>query len=287
MAKKKNKSKKYNMDEEVIIGYNTKKRRTGSPKKKREKKKRQKKWNKIKKVLLAILKIILIIAILVGIALFLFVSPVFNITDVKVENARKITVNTYISLSEIQIGENIFKINKSKIRETIKEQPYVENVEIKRELPGTVKIIVKEREPKYLIESNGMYIYIDKNGYALETNVEKIELPILKGISTDVSKLKMGEVLVKEDIDKFNDLIKIIDGIKNNNIEAVLSCVNISDDDNYILEFAEEGKTTILGDTSNLSTKMLWIKYLLEKEKGIVGTIHINNIDNVYFSPVE
>ena len=314
MAKKK--SKKYNIDDEIIIGYNTSIKKDNPPKKSKKtnsksskksnkiskqnegksktsskdyartntKKKKKSKWNKIKRAILAIFKILLILAVLAGIFAFLFISPVFNITEIKVENANKISENTYISLSEIQIGENIFKVNKSKIRSLIKYEPYVEDVIVKREFPGTIHLTVTERSPKYLIEKDGMYIYIDQNGYTLETSSERLDLPVLKGIITDLSTLTMGNRLYDSDLSKFNDLIKITDGIKNNNIEEKLTSIDISNDDNYILDFEEEHKKICLGDTSNLSTKMLWIKYFTDEKKNDSGVVHLEGKD-VYFTP--
>ncbi len=283
MRKKKNRD-----EEEIIIGYNTKKKKDKPPKKKDKKSKRKKKntWRKVKKVLLLLLKIILIIGILAGIGAFLFVSPVFNITEIRVENSNKISENTYISLSEIQIGENIFRISKSKIIEQIKQESYVENVEVKREYPGTVVITVTERTPAYMIEKNGgMYAYIDKNGYNLETTTQALDIPILKGTITDIENLETGARISDEDLSKFNGLIRIMDGIKNNNIQEKLLSVDISDDKNYILEFKNSNKKVILGDTSELSTKMLWIKYFMEKSEEEAGTVHLNDIENVYFEP--
>ena len=283
MRRKKNRD-----EEEIIIGYNTKKKKDKPPKKKDKKSKRKKKntWRKVKKVLLLLLKIILIIGILAGIGAFLFVSPVFNITEIRVENSNKISENTYISLSEIQIGENIFRISKSKIIEQIKQESYVENVEVKREYPGTVVITVTERTPAYMIEKNGeMYAYIDKNGYNLETTTQALDIPILKGTITDIENLETGARISDEDLSKFNDLIRIMDGIKNNNIQEKLLSVDISDDKNYILEFKNSNKKVILGDTSELSTKMLWIKYFMEKSEEEAGTVHLNDIENVYFEP--
>ncbi len=312
---RKKRSEQYNMDDEVIIGYNvklkkdktTKKQKkpkitnnTKQPKKvnnnksnernvKKTKKTtktsvKKKKNNKAKKILFAIIKLMLIIAIIVGILFFLFVSPVFNITKIRVENASKISANTYIVLSEIHEGENIFKIRKEKAKEMIKHESYVEDVKIRREYPGTVVIDVTERTPKYMIEKSGMYIYIDKNGYILEISQTPLDTCLLTGILTDLDNVQLGSRLLEEDISKFSDLIKITDGLKNNNIEAKLYSIDISDSNNYALEFKEENKKVILGDVSNLSTKMLWIKELMELNKDESGTIHLDT-NNIYFSP--
>lgn len=106
------KKKKDQNEEEIIIGYNTIRSKNKGHKKdnpqskkqqKREHRKRKRRLEKIKKAFILLLKVLLVLAILAGIAAFLFVSPVFNITEVVVENAGKITENAYIALSEIQI----------------------------------------------------------------------------------------------------------------------------------------------------------------------------------------
>ena len=285
MPKKKTKQK-YDIDEEIIIGYNTKGKKDKPPQKKNKKKKKKKnKWSKIKKVLLAIIKIILILAVLAGIGVFLFVSPVFNITEIKVENAEKISKNTYIVLSKIEIGQNIFRISKSKVRDSIKTESYVENIEVKREYPGTIVLTVTERKPEYMLEYNGIYVYVDKNGYILERNPEALKVPILRGIHTNLENVKLGQRLDEEDLSKFNDLIKIINGLTNKNVTQKLTSIDITDDNNYILEFTETGKKVLIGDTSDLSTKMLWIKHFMENETEREGIIHLVDIKNIYFEP--
>ena len=152
---KKNKRRKPQKkeEEEIIIGYNTRQRKKDKPPKKKKKSKNV--WKKIKAILLTLLKIALILATIAGIGAFLFISPVFNIVEIKVENANKISVNTYIALSGLHTEENIFRINKTKIREAIKTESYVEEVEIRRDLPGTIVLTVEERTPRYEIEKNG------------------------------------------------------------------------------------------------------------------------------------
>ncbi len=283
---KKNKRKKAKIeeDQEIIIGYNTRRKKDKPPKKK---KKSKNIWRKIRKILIAILKLILIISVIVGIGIFLFVSPVFNIVEIKVENANKISENTYISLSELKKEENIFRINKSKIREKIKTESYVEEVEIRRELPGTVILTVEERKPQYRIEKNGgLYMYIDKNGYYLEETTENINMPILRGIKTNIDNIKPGDRLLEDDLEKFNDVIKIVDGITNNNVETELSIIDISDKNKYVLEFVSVNKKVILGDISNLSTKMIWIKYFMKDKENEKGIIHLET-ESIYFAPEE
>ena len=89
-----------------------------------------------------------------GIIAFLFVSPVFNITEIKVKGADQISESVYIATSEIEIGQNIFEVRKTDVKNKIEQDPYVESVEIKNIYPGTVEITVKERYMVYTAEMN-------------------------------------------------------------------------------------------------------------------------------------
>lgn len=298
---------KYNIDEEIIIGYNTKKDKPKNSKKnnnakssknnknkKNNKKnpksvksektnKKQKKTEGFIQAIKIIFKVIITILVSVCVILFLFVSPVFSIQQIVVNGAEKLNESVYISLSNIQIGQNIFELNKTAIKDAILEEPYVENVEIKRTYPNKVEINVTEREVSYLIEYFGQYIYLDRNGYILEKNSELLNFPIIRGYETDMQNIEIGGRISENDLSKFNDLIKITDSLKGNNITAKLTSVDISNDEDYILEFAEEGKKVNLGNTKELSAKMAWINLFISEEKNKKGTIYLNS-SNVYFS---
>ena len=49
-------------------------------------------------------------------AIFIFVSPVFNISKIEVKGNEIISSDTIISLSGIKTNENIFRISKKKYK---------------------------------------------------------------------------------------------------------------------------------------------------------------------------
>ncbi len=69
-----------------------------------------------------------------------------------------------------------------------------------------------------------------------------------------------------------------------NNVDAKLNSIDITDSSNYILEFTEEKKKIMLGDSSDLSAKMAWINFFIKENKDKQGTVYLNTA-NVYFSP--
>ena len=73
------------------------------------------------------------------------------------------------------------------------------------------------------------------------------------------------------------------------NSEGLLNLITYIDIENiqdYKFIMDSEEKTVYLGDCSSLDERMLWVKSILEKEKGIAGEIIVNmdlNIDKPFF----
>ena len=62
--------------------------------------------------------------------------------------------DTIIGLADVQIGENIFKVNTNNMISNIKNNTYIKSVEVNRVFPNTLKITVSERTEKYMLECN-------------------------------------------------------------------------------------------------------------------------------------
>lgn len=231
-----------------------------------------KKRNRNKKII----KITLLFILFIIVILCAMFSPLFNIKTIEINGNKIVTKNEIISLSKIQIEENSFKLSKSKIKKQIKENAYIQNVKITRKLPSTILIEVEEREPAYLLEYAGSYVVIDKQGYMLEIKTEKIELPIIQGEVTETSNFVVGNRLCTEDLERLAIISKIIELAKVNDIYTIITGIDISNKENIKLIFETEEKVAYLGDSSNMNTKILMIKSILEKEEGKPGEIFLN-----------
>lgn len=249
-------------------------------------KRKKKKANK--KLIKAILKIICFLVIITGIIAFFMISPMFNITEIEVSNNSKISKDTYISLSGIKYGENIYRINKIAVIDRIKENPYVENVKIKRELPSKLKFEVEEREATYMISLASSYMYIDNQGYMLETSKDKLEVPMLTGINTNLEDIKIGNRLCDTDLEKMNKVLEIYQVSVSIDIAKFITEIDISNKSNYKLVLEKEKKNVYLGEADDLVNKLNWVKSTIESEKGKEGDIYADrdlNYQPVYFSP--
>ena len=318
--KTKNKSKeKYIAENEIIIGVttkpkeikkdkkpttkkNTKSKSSGTSSKKVQKnnkkiklvkeKKDSEKEQKIKKLNRRrnIISIIVLLFICLAGSIYFLTTPMFNITNIEITGNKKNSVETYISLTGIELNStNIFAITKNSIIRNIKENSYVENVEVKRKLPNVLQINITERTVAYQAEYNNNNIYIDNQGYILEINEEKQDYIKILGLSSTKDVLNEGQRLNKEDLIKLDTVLKIVNYFNYNSIESKITRINISDASNFIVNLDKEGKIAYLGNETKLNEKILKLKTILEKEKGNKGEIFIDeeaiNRNRIYFKP--
>lgn len=232
---------------------------------------------------------VLVIALFVSI-IFFMMCPLFDLVEIQIVNNDKVSSETIISLSGIKIGENIYKNSTKQIQKNIKQNAYIESVKIDRKLPNKILIKIKERKATFILEYANSYAYINNQGYILEITQEKLNLPIIAGYVTNAEEIKEGSRLVYEDLEKLETVLKIIESANSNGISELITKIDIQDKQNYILVLENEKKTVYLGDASNLSNRMLYLKAVLEEEKNIEGEIFINgdlHKEVVYFRKKE
>ncbi len=255
-------SKKNNIEKRSGNSSQTnKKNRTNNKKPKKKKKLKLIKWMSI------------IILLALAIALFMM-SSIFNIKQIAVLNNSKISSEEIVSLSTLTTGTNMFKTTNKAIRNNIKTNSYIEDVKIKRNINGTVTLEVEERTPTYMIKFANAYVYINNQGYMLEITESPLELPTISGFTTSEEEMKAGNRLGKEDLEKLEDVIKIVEASKNSPLANIITEIDIADSFNYKLTVKKEKKTILFGDISNINIKLQMAGKVISSEKGKVGEIY-------------
>lgn len=290
-GQKKNKNKKKNVKNKKVI--KSKKEQVvedefelklgiedESIKNKNQKKKKSLKEQEIarkkRKIVFRIVKIAMLLLIVIGGGTYFLLSPFFNIKEITASGNEKITSEELVSLSGILLEENIFKIQKNKAQQMIKENAYIDQVTIKRKLPDKIEIQVVERKPSLMITFANAYVYINNQGYMLEVSPNALNLPILTGFLTPEEEIRAGNRLCSEDLQKLEHVLQIMQSAQSNGLAEKITKINIADKKNYVLELTSEKKKVYIGDNSNLSAKMLNAKEIVELEKGTEGEIFVN-----------
>ena len=286
----------FNLNEEIIIGVNSKnaiKNVNNSKKNKKNLKtksnlnsknnlkdksnfkndnERIKKGTKKKKH--KILKIFIIIFFILLAILLLLLSPVFNIKNVVVKNNIKVSKEEIISLSQISLGDSIFKYININIMENIKKNPYIEEVDIIRNYPSEIVISVKERVVEYILKLNETYACINSQGYILEITNEKYELPEIMGYKTDAKDITIGNRLIEEDLFQLEKINLISNYAKENGIKEKILSYTVEED--RIAISIEGDKVAYIKNFTNLNIKILSLKTVLERTEGISGEVFLD-----------
>ena len=281
----------FDFDKEIVIGMprisddkekNKKNKKTSvnTNKNKQNAKKKLTKQQQMaikkKKAILKIVKVLTLIIVIIGVSIYVALSPLFNIKEINVTGNSKLSKEEIISLSELKTDENTFRVSKKNIKNKVKANAYIENVKIRRKLPDKVEIIVVERVATYMIPFANSYIYINNQGYMLEITSQKAEMPAIVGISTPEEELHEGQRLISEDLVKLGEVLQIMESANANELVDLITKIDISNRQDYILTLEKEKKAIHLGDVSNLSTKMAYVKKILNDEKGVEGEIIVN-----------
>ena len=244
--------------------------------------------NKKKKKSKLMPKIILLCGMVLAIVIVTFVTPIFNITNIKVNGNNRLSENSIISISGLSNGVNIFKNRKSSIKKKLQENTYIADATIKRKLPGTIEIDITERLVEYQIKVMDSFIYIDKQGYILEKTSTQEDAIFIEGYETKDEEILKAKRLTNNDLIKLSSVQRIINTYNSAEIMEKIEKIDISNSKEYVLYLSN--KQIYIGDDSNLTDKMGYIKTILDDVKDRKGIIFVNRVSSglkPYFRPEE
>ena len=228
------------------------------------------------------------------IIIFLIIITMFIIMNINICQIKNVELIGNESLTKEQIEgivnfeqyNNLFALNTLKVKDDLEKNAYIEDVKVSRIFPNTVKLTIKERTPRFMLQVADSYVYINSQGYMLEVSVEKLNVPIILGFKTDLSNVEAGNRLEVDDLKELQTIIKIVQTAKSNEIADMITKIDVSNNRNYTLILEGEQKTVYLGDCSDLNTKMLYLNGILNQTKNLAGEIFLNmdlNTDDAYF----
>lgn len=105
----------------------------------RKVKKHRRSRGRLGKVLLFLCVAAVLAAMTVGATVF------FQVEQIEVSGNYRYTQEEIVAVSGIEVGDNLFRMNKFAIQDHVKEEmPYIEDILIRRRLPSTITVAVKE-----------------------------------------------------------------------------------------------------------------------------------------------
>lgn len=208
---------------------------------------RKKKKKVIKRLILALF------VFTIGIIIFIYKSPVFNLKKINLTGLVTLTNESLQEKLKYNIGQNIFTIDYNEIEKELKENPYIKEIKITKKGINSLNINIKENKIAYYFESEGKLKAINNEGIIVEelASLEGRNLIMLTG--ADLTQKTVGDKVsdnpnLKNVLEKFYQIIELMPQ------EYIFSKIDIKDINNIVCYIGNV--EIIIGDITNLTDKM-------------------------------
>jgi len=106
----------------------------------------------------------------------LAISLLFKISEITVTGDVVYQTQDILNLCDYKVGDNLFFISTADRVKKLKAQlPYIEDVEIRRHIPGTLEIHITGTQVACCIYADGSWLYVSGEGKILEMQAEPRE----------------------------------------------------------------------------------------------------------------
>lgn len=207
----------------------------------------------------------------------------FNVDGIAVIGNEDISDEEIIKLSGIETGESIVDVHPLLVQHKIKENLYIEKVNVNRSLPNKVEIIIKERSILAQFHRDSGYVITDAEGMVLDITKEAHKATLIEGLTVTEAE-KKETIKIKE----------------NGGLEKTLELITVTDENDLYfkkIEFSGSKVHAYIYDTLKCSgryddlisaissgtlKKVIYDLY----QKGIEkGTVNVYNNDYCFFTP--
>ncbi|MBR3750718.1 MAG: FtsQ-type POTRA domain-containing protein [Clostridia bacterium] len=232
--------------------------------------------------LVAFLVLILIIALAVFIN-----SSYFNVVEgsVRISGDERYHFEdiTYAAKDNL-FGINIFKIDEDAIKQCIEDDnPYLEVVNIVRELPNKVEIVVKEREPVFQFIYNGQYYDVAENGVVMSDARNKDPALILvQGIA--VNPIVRGTKIEPVNVTQFQDFEQLTYNLRIYDFMHKINVIDMTEESNIVMWLGDF--KIIVGLPTQLQGKISCLSAAMDSvisQGHTTGVLDISVVGNIIF----
>jgi cell division protein FtsQ len=121
------------------------------------------------------------------------VADWFQVRDVTVTGASRVSYEDVLERLGLQSGETLFSVNATELADRLKSHPWIKEAIVNRELFHTLAVTITERRPAAVLRTPSLNLLLDEEGRVLSTLGEEDDpaLPVLVGI--DPKRLIQGE----------------------------------------------------------------------------------------------
>ncbi len=211
--------------------------------------------------------IFIVILILIAGGLIVTKSNLFLVKNIKVNGQNLVTKDLIDEKLQSIKGENIFFIKSSEVEKTLKSDPYVNSISLKRHFPSTLEVNVKEKNIGYYVKYGDEYDVISSDLVLIE-KVDKLKgngLIEIKGLKSEGRKIGEKYVDTKDD-KRLENFLETLYEIKNaNTTKNKITMVDVANINNIVIYF--NNVKVKVGNGNDLIKKINTALNILEDKK--------------------
>ena len=151
--------------------------------------------------------IILLVVSAAVLGVFVYV-PFFTLNEIRLEGAKYLTEEDILRIGDIYMGEPLFKLETNVVQNRLSKDLRIEEVSVRRKLPHTLEIKIKERRPLATINCDYGYLDLDHNGVVLDSykTIKTMQIPMITGAA--VRDLYIGDTVENEQVRRILDFLQ-------------------------------------------------------------------------------
>lgn len=224
-------------------------------------------------------------------AVFLILRfAVFSVKEILVTGNSAIPAAEIIRISGVRQGDNILTLNEKNVEDRIVSDYRLQFRYMAKDLPGTVVLSVREREPCCWLTYCGIMYVMDKNRMVLFESENPADKPInlveVKGLEVR-SNTVVGQYINLGNERQQSIFTELFLEMKVLDCTDKIAEADISNTDSILLA-TRDGYTAALGSRENLHAKLrslLLVQDELKKMDARGGTINVSNPEVPIYSP--
>lgn len=206
--------------------------------------------------------------------------PFFTLNEIKLEGAKYLTEEDILRIGNIYMGEQLFRLETDVVQSRLSKDLRIEEVSVRRKLPHTLEIKIKERRPLATIICDYGYLDLDRNGVIIDSykTIKTMQIPMITG--ANVRDLYIGDSVDDELVKKILDFLQRL----NEDTLNLLSEIAIVEQDYIVMYTATDRAVQIrIGKLERLDEKAMLTEDFL---RDLATNPHsVEYIDFNYTSP--
>lgn len=232
-----------------------------------------------------IIKTFFALALIIG-AVLCATTIFFKVEQVVIVGESRYPNADIAAAAQVDIGDNLFFIDKFSVtRRIFADRPYLGEVKIRRVLPDTIEIHIKDSAVAASVRLEDGYYLMDESGKILENVTEDVARNnrLITGIEAE--QIEIGKKVIFQDKDKEKVIYSILNNAKNSGILENIIGINIEKMFEISIQYTNRF-TVLLGTTEELDKKIGFLQKVIE-ELGAAdtGVIDLTDARTARFRP--